>query len=172
MGRSSKYTKKLADEIVMRLANGEPLRQICRDEHIPSWCSVYRWIEDNKEFALRIARARQMGFDAIAEDALVIADTTEIGEVIIDGGSDGDVKTRKGDMLGHRKLKIDTRLKLLAKWDPKRYGDQITQRLVGDQGGPIRSETALTPSEAYLAMIDGGKRLPLAEPEKEAAKDE
>ena len=29
------------------------------------------------------------------------------------------------DMLGHRKLQIETRLKLLAKWDPKRYGKKL-----------------------------------------------
>jgi hypothetical protein len=28
-------------------------------------------------------------------------------------------------MLGHRRLQIETRLKLLSKWDPKRYGDKI-----------------------------------------------
>jgi len=33
------------------------------------------------------------------------------------------VTVKKVEMLGHRKLQIETRLKLLAKWDPKRYGD-------------------------------------------------
>ena len=28
-------------------------------------------------------------------------------------------------MLGHRKLRIDTRLKLLAKWNPKKWGDRM-----------------------------------------------
>ena len=28
-------------------------------------------------------------------------------------------------MLGHRKLQVETRLKLLAKWDPKRYGEKL-----------------------------------------------
>jgi len=27
-------------------------------------------------------------------------------------------------MIEHRKLRIDTRLKLLAKWNPKKYGDK------------------------------------------------
>lgn len=33
-------------------------------------------------------------------------------------------RTRE-DMLGHRKLQIETRLKLLAKWDPRRYGEKV-----------------------------------------------
>ncbi|HXD37446.1 MAG TPA: hypothetical protein VN624_12375, partial [Rhodanobacter sp.] len=46
-----------------------------------------------------------------------------------DGEGPGDfvmvvAERRQEDMLGHRKLRIDTRLKLLAKWDPKRYGDK------------------------------------------------
>jgi hypothetical protein len=39
------------------------------------------------------------------------------------------------DMLGHRKLLIETRLKLLAKWNPKKYGDR--QILAGDKDNPI-----------------------------------
>ena len=37
-------------------------------------------------------------------------------------------------MLGHRKLQIETRLKLLAKWDPKRYGDKVDLNHGGEVG--------------------------------------
>jgi hypothetical protein len=70
-----------------------------------------------------IARAREEGFDAIAAECLEIADTPLVGAKIKKRG-DGIEETRE-DMLGHRKLQIETRLKLLAKWDPKRYGDKI-----------------------------------------------
>lgn len=105
----------LVAEICDRLAQGEPLAQICRDPHMPDRTTVWDWTQANKDFAQRIAHARDVGFDAIAEDCLAIADSpmpsTENGST--DGGA-----------VQHAKLKIETRLKLLAKWDPKRYGDK------------------------------------------------
>jgi hypothetical protein len=52
-------------------------------------------------------------------------------------------------------LRVETRLKLLAKWDPKRYGDKIAQEISGPDGGAIKTETmALTPDqESSLAQV-------------------
>lgn len=124
MGRHSTYSEETAEEIVERLSNGEPLRQICRDEHMPSWRTVYDWIDANKEFAARIAHARELGEEAIAQEALMIADTPLMGERS-KSGKDG-VEVWSEDMLGHRKLQIETRLKLLAKWNPKKWGEKVT----------------------------------------------
>lgn len=115
-------TPELLDEICRRIAEGETLRSICRDLHTPHWTTVYDWIKEDEAFALRIAQARELGFEAIAEEALAIADTPQQGEEREE--SESGVKVKKGDMLGHRKLQVETRLKLLAKWSPKKYGDK------------------------------------------------
>ena len=120
--RKTSYTAKIGAEICERLAEGEPLRKICRDTHMPAWRTVYDWIEKDKDFAARIARARSLGFDAIAEEALEISDTPVEGEETEDDGE--KVKVKRGDMLGHRKLQVETRLKLLAKWSPEKYGEK------------------------------------------------
>jgi len=133
IGRPSKYTPELAAEICERLSDGEPLRQICRDEHMPAWTAIYAWAAKDKELSERIAQAREQGYDAIAEDLLQIADTPLMGETETSSAT-GLTITRQ-DMLGHRKLQIETRLKLLAKWNPKKYGDR--QILAGDKDNPI-----------------------------------
>lgn len=124
MGRPSTFTQEVADEIVRRLSEGEPLRAICRDDHMPAWQTFYGWLGANESFAERIARARELGHDAIAEDTLRIADTPQEGERVEE--TEDGIKRVREDMLGHRKLQIDTRLKLLAKWNPKKYGDRQT----------------------------------------------
>lgn len=134
-GRVSTYTEKAAEEICQRIADGEPMRVICRDEHMPPWRTVYQWIEDHKDFAARIARARVLGREAIFEDTLIIADTPVDGvrrEV-----SENGTKEVHEDMLGHRKLQIETRLKLLAKWDPKKYGEKLHSEVTGADGAPF-----------------------------------
>jgi hypothetical protein len=139
--RRSTYTPEIGAEICARLAEGEPLRVICRDPHMPAWRTVYDWIEADPDLAARIARARKLGFDAIAEEALEIADTPEIGEETEDDGG-GKVKVRRGDMLGHRKLQVETRLKLLAKWCPAKYGERTAMELTGANGGPVQINDA------------------------------
>lgn len=99
-------TPEIMEEIVRRISEGEPLRQICRDAHMPNWQRVYEWIDADTDFAGRIAHARAQGADAIAEHALEIADN-----VTEDPAS--------------RRVRVDTRLKLLAKWQPKKYGDKL-----------------------------------------------
>ena len=58
------------------------------------------------------------------------------------------VQTEGGDRantewISRSKLRVETRLKLLAKWDPKRYGDKITQEHVGADGGGIDMNVTL-----------------------------
>jgi hypothetical protein len=133
-GRPSKYTPELAEEICERLATGEPLAQICRDAHMPAFQKVYEWMGRDQALSGAIARAREIGYDKMAEEVLQIADTPVMGQVQTMDDKGSTIRTE--DMLGHRKLQIETRLKLLAKWNPKKYGDRTT--LAGDAENPLK----------------------------------
>ena len=129
-GRPSAYSKEITEQIIERLSDGEPLRVICRSEGMPKWRTVYDWMARYEDFSAHIAHAREIGFDAIAEEALLIADTPCYGETVETtplANGEIRVKTIKADMINHRKLQVDTRLKLLAKWNPKKYGDRAVE---------------------------------------------
>jgi len=151
-GRPSKSTPALQKEICARLSTGEPLTVICSDEHMPCDDTVRSWADKDDAFSRDIAHARVRGFDAIAWDAMRIANTPIEGEETT-VKPDGAMEVKRGDMLGHRKLQIETRLKLLAKWDPKRYGDKIEvdQKLNATVNGKL--DLTLSPDEAYLRML-------------------
>lgn len=128
-GRTSperEQDKELIKDIVIeRVSAGIPLAQVVRELQfgLRTW---YDWMEQSPELAARFARARELGFDIIAASTLDIAD--EKPERNQNGGIDsGSVQ--------HAKLRIETRLKLLAKWDPKRYGEKV--ELSGDAANPI-----------------------------------
>lgn len=127
-------TPELADLLVEGISNGVPLRQLCR-EHSVSKSTVYDWIEEDESLAGRIARARVRGYDQIAEEALEIADDSSSD--YFDDGDGGRVLDR--EHVQRSKLRIETRLKLLAKWDPKRYGDR--QVIAGDPDAPLIGKT-------------------------------
>lgn len=122
-GRKTTYTKEIADQIVERISNGEPLRQICRDDGMPAWRTVYEWQKANTEFYARIAHAREMGEEAIAQECLLIADNPQIGQKTISKAT--GIEITEADMIEHRRLQIDTRLKLLAKWNPRKWGEKM-----------------------------------------------
>ena len=138
IGRPSKYDPEIARIICEQLSEGIPLRQICREnDGFPAWRTVYDWMGRDEALSAAIARARDIGYDAIAEECLTIADTPLMGQkqVMTDDG----VSTTIEDMLGHRKLQIETRLKLLAKFHPTKYGEKVG--LHGVEGAaPIRTE--------------------------------
>jgi predicted secreted protein len=153
-GRPSKYSPELVAEICERLSAGEPLRQICRDEGMPHWTRMYDWMAQDPDLSLRVARAREAGYDALAEEALEIANTPKLGQkkVFSSGaGEDEDSMTvTEDDMLGHRKLQIETRLKLLACWNPAKYGNKV--QMGGDPKNPIKMDIQVE-SDNFLAAI-------------------
>lgn len=117
---------------------------------MPPDSTVRSWvIDDVHGFAAQYALARDLGLDRMAEELLEIADTPVIGEETEDDGE--KVKTKRGDMLNHRRLQVDARKWYLSKLAPKKYGDKQAMELTGADGGPV----VLTDSEraAKLAAI-------------------
>ena len=110
MGRPSKFTHAISEEIIERLSEGEPLAQICRSEGMPHRSVFYDWMETRPELSRRFARAREEGEDMIALDCLNIADDNGKDTRILEDGKE----ITDGDVVQRAKLRIDTRLKLLA----------------------------------------------------------
>lgn len=117
-----KRTPEIEQEILERIAKGEPLAVICRSaDKFPTPVAWGNWVNSDETLAIAYARAREVGFDAIAADCLDIADATGNDTKV---GKDGQYMPDT-EWISRSKLRVDTRLKLLAKWDPKRYGDKM-----------------------------------------------
>lgn len=160
-GRPSKYTPEVAQKMCEMLAEGIPLREICRQDGFPEWRTVYDWMyrddalgDAGVGISAAIARAREIGYEALAEQCLLIADNPQFGQkqIMTDQGTSTTVE----DMLGHRKLQIETRLKLLAKWNPKRYGDRVA--LAGDAENPLKVEADITVFDTVLKGLEASRR--------------
>lgn len=136
-GRPSKYDPEIAREMCEMLSEGIPLREICRsDPKFPAWRTVYDWMKKDADLSTAIACARDMGYDAMAEECLDIADNANndwMERLDEDGKQVGWMVN--GENIQRSKLRIETRLKLLAKFNPKKYGDR--QVLAGDDEAPL-----------------------------------
>lgn len=125
------YTAELADAICERLADGETLKAMCRDEGMPDDRTVRRWaLDDLHGFGKRYARAREIGYLKMADEVIDLADDKSADSFI-----DGEGARRPDHAAVQRsRLQVDTRKWLLAKCLPKIYGDKQTHEIeAGDR---------------------------------------
>jgi|GEM_PF-680255 len=83
-GRPSSFTEALGAEICARLAAGESLSRICRDEGMPHRVTVNDWTRKLKQFGISVARARGESGSALADSARDILDDLNVPQFAID----------------------------------------------------------------------------------------
>lgn len=136
MGRPPEAVPQdIVEEIVEWISHGKTLRDFCRQEGKPAWRTIYAWMEKDKDFYARIAHARELGHDAIAEETLEIIDTKPERAITSSDTSSSD-RVDAGHVTW-LKNRVEQRMKLLAKWNPKKYGDKTTTEVTGADGGAI-----------------------------------
>lgn len=125
----AKITPQVIEEVLSRIAQGETLAALGRELgfHPQSWADRMRADEG---LAIAYAHARDVGADVIAEDALrIIEEEPARVEGKIDPGH-----------VQWQRARVDTRLKLLAKWNPKKYGDKTTHEVGNKEGETLKVE--------------------------------
>ncbi|MFB9087206.1 ubiquitin carboxyl-hydrolase [Erwinia tracheiphila] len=113
MGRPSDYLPEVADDICALLASGESLVKVCKRPGMPDKSTVFRWLAIHDDFCDKYANATEARADAIFEDMFDIADDA----------------TEEPAAVAKARLRIDTRKWALARMNPKKYGDKVSQEI-------------------------------------------
>jgi hypothetical protein len=137
VGRPSIYTEALAKRICEQLAKGVPLARICDQDDMPDYSTVRAWEDDKPEFSALSAHAKRNGTHYLADDSIRIADDPTIDPQ-------------------HKRIMVDTRLRLIGKWNAKAYGDKVQTELSGPGGGPINVRKADLSDDELAAIATGG----------------
>ena len=116
-GRPTDYDKKICDEICQRITNGESLRAIVEDDHMPNRSTIHLWLLHHDEFSDQYAKAREYQADTLADELIYLADTAE------------DVNKAR--------LQVDTRKWVASKLKPKKYSDKIDLTSDGEKIQPL-----------------------------------
>jgi hypothetical protein len=136
----AKKTPKLIEEVLSRIAQGETLASLGRELnfHPTSWS---QWVHDDEDLAIAYAQARDVGADVIADDVLRIID--EEPERVVQIDEDGNKSTSRLDSAGvaWARNRAELRLKLLAKWAPKKYGDKQQVDIGNKDGEALKIES-------------------------------
>jgi hypothetical protein len=133
------YTEEQRQEIVAHvlaeLSAGIPVSKTLGDDREEWLCSercFWNWYyqddaDQPNSLVQKVARAREVGVEARIERALQAAETPMIGTVVTveEDGESTVTKTRSEDMLGHRRLLVDTALKAAQMLKPKTYSPKL-----------------------------------------------
>tara|TARA_R100000278_G_scaffold31301_1_gene28762 strand:+ start:237 stop:728 length:492 start_codon:yes stop_codon:yes gene_type:complete len=111
---------EIVEKVLEYVANGGTLRSFCRQKNMPSYRTLYRWLDKDAEFMSRFVHtSRFLGARAIAEEALALVDTPPpmIGE--------GENARMDNAHVNWMRSRADLRLRLLAKWYPQEYSEKL-----------------------------------------------
>lgn len=158
-GRPSVYSEAIAQEIYLRMADGESLRQICKDEHMPARSVVFEWVRNNPEFRELYETARHLQLEGYADEIIDIADDAT-GDWVKGVGPDGEPRV----VFDHERIKRDrervkSRKWMLARLFPRKYGRSSylnpgspeTQFVPTIPSNKVKGNGAPTPKEDPLA---------------------
>lgn len=139
------------DHIYAEVASGRSLNSVLtNDPNMPSKTMFWGWHRQSEDIQNNLARARETGVEACLEQALDIALTPMEGEeTTFEQGTDG-VKRRivRKDMLGHRRLAVDTLIRRAQMIAPRKYGPKL----------PDEVDQSLSNSIA-TGIVEGARRL-------------
>ncbi len=130
-GRPSLYKPDTVAEILKRISNGESLRKITQDDHMPHMDTVYLWLLKHPEFSEQYARAREEQAETLADEIVALADEEPV-QVVDDKG----VGRVDSAWVTWQKNRVDARKWVAAKLKPKKYGDRVA--VAGDADSPLK----------------------------------
>ena len=135
MAYSDKEIKDIFDYVCKEIESGRALRNVLKDENMPSTSTFYQWLDNNDDKAKQYARATEVRAEVIFDDILSIADQNESDTYINENG----VEVVNNDVIQRSRLRIDARKWVLSKLNPKKFGDKIDHTTAGEKISQVQS---------------------------------
>lgn len=123
IGRPATYSKDLVDEIIERVAGGETIVDICKDDHMPEPRHFYRWLRQDPELRQTYAQAQVERTYVHQEQLLEIADNGT-NDWMEKHGKDSEGWQINGEAIARSRLRIDTRKWLMAKLNASSFAER------------------------------------------------
>lgn len=138
-GRKTTYTAAKAKKICDVIASSSiSVRELSSQDDMPCEVTIYKWLNDNEEFAKNYAHAKKSQLEYMANEIVDIADNAENDYMRRQGRDDDEDSgwVTNGEAIQRSKLRVDTRKWLMSKLNAKKYGDK-TQLTGADGEGPV-----------------------------------
>lgn len=132
MARPSTYTAEMGNKICERIAEGQSLQRICRDEDMPDRQRVLAWLRANNAFRAHYASARDEQTDSFLD----------LANSKLEGAYDKDSATMA-------KALAEGYVRIAEKQSPKKYGNKL------ELSGSLEMKMTDEQLESRLAQLLG-----------------
>ena len=132
---------EIQDRLVAEIQTGRSLRQVCKDEGMPHFTTVLRWIASDADFAIKYTRAR------VAQADTLFDRMEEVEEAVSAGTMDSHAA----------RVVLDSMRWRASKLAPKVYGDRLDVSVTDNR---ISITGALAAAQSRLVdVIDAVPRI-------------
>ena len=132
---------EIQDQLLAEIQTGRSLRQVCKDEGMPHFTTVLRWVAACPDFAIKYARAR------VAQADTLFDRMEEVEEAVSNGTMDSHAA----------RVVLDSMRWRASKLAPKVYGDRLDVQVSDNR---ISIAGALAAAQSRLVdVIDVAPRL-------------
>lgn len=118
-------TPENAALICAKIAEGLTLNQIALDMGAAGRSTILMWVAQDKEFAEQYRLAKMAQADHFAEEIIEIADDGSNDWIEREGQRGTIYQVVDKEAVMRSKLRVDTRLRLMASFAPKKYGAKV-----------------------------------------------
>jgi hypothetical protein len=148
--RKDCYTDEEKAEIIahvlVQVATGRFVSRVFREDQttpcgiaMPTVSTFWQWVFEDvtNELSDKLTRAREAGVEAKFDEAIDIAENPMPGEITTTERTGDKTKTKivTEDMLGHRKLQVETIIKAVQLLKPRKYGPRLDVTSAGEKVG-------------------------------------
>lgn len=128
VGRPTKYTPELAEKICDLIREGLSERKICFQKGMPDASTLGRWKDNNQEFCIQSARAREASAEKFNDELLELqANLNKELQTRLLNGDDFP----KGTVEAFKVL-MQEKARQISWRDDSRYGDRKTVKIQSD----------------------------------------
>ena len=142
LGRPTKYTPEIGLKICSEISCSELGLNKLHEKYdwFPDRQTVLLWLSTHPEFSAQYTRAKEMQTELMGERIIEIADDSSQDEIFTPNGN----RTENREFTSRSKLRVETRMWLMERLSPKKYGKLIE---------PEQGEKELTPPPSIHVHI-------------------
>ena len=155
-GHWSLKSPSLVDEIMNRIAKGETLTHICKDENMPNIYQFMRWISTDDELRARYYRAKEVQADFFSEEILDIADDS-VSDIMMGFDRKGKpIPMVNYENVKRSELRIKARQWLMERVKSGRFNEKV---LVAQQESQNPVMPSLSGATIQIVLPDNGRKV-------------
>lgn len=152
----TKKTPSCLEEIFQRISCGESLTNICKDEHLPNYRTVWSWIYTDPEVRERYENAKKAQMDFFTEQILDIADESETDIMLAYDKSGRRLPMVNYENIKRSELRVKARMWMMERLKASKFNEKVLSEAAAAERGQVTGQVQAT---IQIMLPDNGRKI-------------